>query len=167
MSEKVMIDGCDVSGCDFYAKENLYSSYSGETQAYKGECGCSDDELCKNIKNCCYKKQGKQLQQAKAENEWLKEKNKIIFERLSAYEEDADVQIALFSDVKRYEKVLEEIREIANLIVNDEDKPSCVNDDNCPLNDGDGLDNHCDLSCPYILGKHIKDKINEVLKEGE
>ena len=103
MNEKVIIDGVDVSGCDFYAKENLYSSYSGETQAYKGECGCSDDELCKNIKNCCYKKQGKQLQQAKAENKQLKETCDGLLK----------IQYALAEESNKYCKALEEIREIA------------------------------------------------------
>ena len=63
MTDKpIIIDGVDVSGCDFLAREDFYSSYSGEYSAYKGQCGCSDDEMCKDHRNCGYKKLAKQLQ---------------------------------------------------------------------------------------------------------
>lgn len=59
-------------------------------------------------------------------------------------------------------KVLADIKEIAENIVNDNDKPSCVNDVDCPLNGGVGYDNHCNMKCPFILGKQILQKISEV-----
>lgn len=239
MSEKVMIDGCDVSGCEHFNKDfscpnNLEGGYYNEHNV----CECAAQGVitlnlfCKDNPDCYYK----QLQRAKEENEilkknrlcdanlvyayedlkednelmerllndilrifnlgqydflkdqneiimalekavqkdkdfyeftelnaenerlkeenkWLKEKNKIIFERLSAYEEDADVQIALFSDVKRYEQALEEIREFSENFCSD----------NCPYyeveetnicNDGCLLDN---------IVNPIIDKINEVI----
>lgn len=70
--EKIIIDGVDVSGCDFLAKEDIYNSYSGVTTAYKGQCGCSDDEMCKDRRNCGYKKLAIQLQRKTAECEELK-----------------------------------------------------------------------------------------------
>ena len=121
------------------------------------------DECVENYDECdnddCWAKiMYKQLKRLQAENERLKDAIKSINKPVFLPNIEQEV-------TNKYRKVLKEIREIANLIVNDEDKPSCVNDDNCPLNDGDGLDNHCDLNCPYILGKHIKDKISEVLDE--
>ena len=63
MTDKpIIIDGVDVSGCDFLAKEDDYCSYSGEYRYYKGQCGCSDEEMCKDHPNCFYKKALKQLQ---------------------------------------------------------------------------------------------------------
>lgn len=59
--EQIIIDGVDVIGCDFIAKEDIYCSYSGEYTAYKGQCGCSDEEMCKNNPKCFYKKTLKQL----------------------------------------------------------------------------------------------------------
>ena len=61
IDRQIIIDGVDVSGCDFLAKEDDYCSYSGETRAYKGQCGCSDEEMCKDHPNCFYKKALKQL----------------------------------------------------------------------------------------------------------
>lgn len=71
MTEKqeIIINGVDVSGCDFLAKEDIYNSYSGVTTAYKGQCGCSDDEMCKDHRNCGYKKLARQLQRKTAECE--------------------------------------------------------------------------------------------------
>lgn len=73
---------------------------------------------------------------------------------------------AKHSDIKclfiKYKQTLQEIKEIAENIVNNDDKPSCVNDADCPLNGGLGYDNHCNTKCPFILGKHILQKISEV-----
>lgn len=70
--EPVIIDGTDVSGCDFLAKEDDYCSYSGEYRAHKGECGCSDGEMCKDYPDCFYKKALKQLAIKTQECEELK-----------------------------------------------------------------------------------------------
>ena len=69
----IIVDGVDVSRCDFLAKEDDYCSYSGEYRAYKGQCGCSDDEMCKDHPNCFYKKALKQLQRKEQKCEKLKQ----------------------------------------------------------------------------------------------
>lgn len=66
---------------------------------------------------------------------------------------------------EKYKQALEDVREIAKLIKDDDDKPACVYDEGCPLNGGAGFDNHCNMTCPYVLAKIIDDKINEVLNE--
>ena len=65
--KQIRVDGVDVSGCDFLAKEDDYCSYSGEYRAYKGQCGCSDEEMCKDHPNCFYKKALKKLQRKEQE----------------------------------------------------------------------------------------------------
>lgn len=65
--KQIIIDGVDVSGCDFLSKEDDYCSYSGEYRAYKGQCGCSDEEACKDHPNCFYKKALKQLKRKEQE----------------------------------------------------------------------------------------------------
>ena len=65
--KQIIIDGVDVSGCDFLAKEDDYYSYNGEYRAYKGQCGCSDEEMCKDHPNCFYKKALKQLKSKEQE----------------------------------------------------------------------------------------------------
>ena len=72
--QTIIIDGVNVSGCDFLAKEDDYCSYSGEYRAYKGQCGCSDEEMCKDHPNCFYKKALKQLKRKEQECERLKRK---------------------------------------------------------------------------------------------
>ena len=71
-NKRIYIDGVNVSGCDFLAKEDDYCSYSGEYRAYKGQCGCSDEEMCKDHPNCFYKKVLKQLKAKEQECEELK-----------------------------------------------------------------------------------------------
>ena len=68
-----MINDVDVSRCDFLAKEDDYCSYSGEYRAYKGQCGCSDEEMCKDHPNCFYKKVLKQLKAKEQECDELKQ----------------------------------------------------------------------------------------------
>ena len=68
----MIIEGVDVSGCDFLAKEDDYCSYSGEYRAYKGQCGL-DEEMCKDHPNCFYKKALKQLKSKEQECERLKQ----------------------------------------------------------------------------------------------
>lgn len=75
--KQIIIDGVNVSGCDFLAKEDDYCSYSGEYRAYKGQCGCSDEEMCKDHPNCFYKKVLKQL---KAKEQEYKELKKCLLQ---------------------------------------------------------------------------------------
>ena len=67
--KQIMINDVDVSRCDFLAKEDDYCSYSGEYRAYKGQCGCSDEEMCKDHPNCYFK----QLKRKEKECEELRE----------------------------------------------------------------------------------------------
>lgn len=85
INESIIIDGVDVSGCDFLAKEDIYDSYSGITTAYKGQCGCSDDEMCKSHRNCGYKKLARQLQRKTAECEELKKTAITLSQGLSIH----------------------------------------------------------------------------------
>lgn len=85
------------------------------------------------------------------------------------YENECEAQNCYFQQLKRkeqecekYKKYLADMKELAEIIITDDDKPACVNDDDCPLNGGAGLDNHCNLICPFIIAKKIADKINEV-----
>ena len=75
--KQIIIDSVNVSGCDFLAKEDDYCSYSGEYRAYKGQCGCSDEEMCKDHPNCFYKKVLKQL---KAKEQEYKELKKCLLQ---------------------------------------------------------------------------------------
>lgn len=111
--EQIMIDGVDVSGCDFLAKEDIYNSYSGVTTAYKGQCGCSDDEMCKDHRNCGYKKLARQLQRKTQECEELLKENQQLRNSLS------DSLMFKFTgqenETNRYRKALEEIEEIVKI----------------------------------------------------
>ena len=60
------------------------------------EMGCLDDNNSEELKTENIKLK-KDIEQLKAENE-------IILNRLTQYEEDADIQVCLFSDVKRLEQ---------------------------------------------------------------
>lgn len=72
-TDKFYIDGVDVSGCDFLAKKDDYCSYSGVTYTYKGQCMCSDEEMCKEHPKCFYKKVLKQLKRKEQEYEELRQ----------------------------------------------------------------------------------------------
>lgn len=97
INESIIIDGVDVSGCDFLAKEDIYDSYSGITTAYKGQCGCSDDEMCKSHRNCGYKKLARQLQRKTAECEEL---NTKYTEVLNLAKQNADANEYCLRDLE-------------------------------------------------------------------
>lgn len=67
------------------------------------------------------------------------------------------------SIAEKRRNTLKEIKELAFLIVNDDDKPACVNDDDCPLNGGVGYDSHCNMSYPFIIGKQILEKCEKAV----
>ena len=69
MTEEMIINGVNVSECEVIAKEDEYSSYD---RVYKGQCRCSNEEMCKNHPNCFYKKALKQLKRKEQECEGLK-----------------------------------------------------------------------------------------------
>ena len=106
--KQIIIDGIDVSGCDFLAKEDDYSSYSGVTYAYKGQCGCSDEEMCKDHPNCFYKKALKQLKRKEQECEELKS---VRDSWISKCEQETKIR-ELFQDrLDQLKQVLEKVRE--------------------------------------------------------
>ena len=82
--KQIIINGIDVSGCDFLLKEDDYCSYSGEYRGYKGQCSCSDEEMCKDHPNCFYKKTLKQLKAKEQECQRLINKNNRLEEELNA-----------------------------------------------------------------------------------
>ena len=84
--KQIIIDDVDVSGCGFIAKEDEYSLYD---RVYKGQCRCSNEEMCKDHPNCFYKKALKQLKckekecnklyiQLKADEEYHKEEENTL-----------------------------------------------------------------------------------------
>lgn len=110
MADKIIIDGVDVSGCDFLSKEDDYYSYSGEYRAYKGQCGCSDEEMCKDHPNCFYKKALKQLKRKEQECKELKEWQEA--NQPTGICETCTVKS--IEDMYKYEQALDEIEDIAD-----------------------------------------------------
>ena len=89
MCEKVMIDGCDVSGCCCYEdKRCLWTKKYYET--------CKITPFCEAVKNCYYK----QLKRLQVENEELKKEINLYKNSIVA---NHDRAIG-----KRFEEVLEE-----------------------------------------------------------
>lgn len=110
MTDKhIIIDGVDVSGCDFLAKKDDYCSYSGVTYAYKGQCMCSDEEMCKEHPKCFYKKVLKQLKRKEQEVDVLKAENRRLDNELYMTVEEGR---AWYDLMERYEQALTEIKEI-------------------------------------------------------
>lgn len=75
MNEKVIIDGCDVSGCKYRV-----CHYIEDEDVEINDCWCLTYTPCNYEKKDCYYKQ---LQQAKEENEELKKENEEINSRMS------------------------------------------------------------------------------------
>lgn len=111
--KQIIIDGIDVSGCDFLAKKDDYCSYSGVTYAYKGQCMCSDEEMCKEHPKCFYKKVLKQLKRKEQECEELKEELKTKTYHWEQCTEEILKGTKQFVDrMEKAEKTLAEIKEI-------------------------------------------------------
>ena len=118
--KQIMINDVDVSRCDFLAKEDDYCSYSGEYRAYKGQCGCSDEKMCKDHPNCFYKKALKQLKRKEQECEDLKKYKKVVdklagMQVILTNEEKMPMLYENAKDLKlkQLSKTLTEIKEIA------------------------------------------------------
>ena len=123
-NKQIIVGGVDVSGCDFLAKEDDYCSYSGEYRAYKGQCGCSDEEMCKDNPNCFYKKALKQLKCKEQECEELQNKfleligkaysNSLELVQLKAQLLDQEAETLKAGGIIHIlEKTLTEIKEVA------------------------------------------------------
>ena len=149
--KKIIIDGVDVSGCDFLAKEDDYCSYSGEYRAYKGQCGCSDEEMCKDHPNCFYKKALNQLKckeqecnklyiQLKSDEEYHKEEENTLRKIIKNKEKR---NIELYKENNKLQQTLTGIKEIAEQI-------------SLPMGTGKS-------SNRVILANQILQKIKEVL----
>lgn len=39
-------------------------------------------------------------------------------------------------------------------ILNNEDTPACIKEADCPINGGEGFDNHCNMTCPFVIAKN-------------
>ena len=112
MTEEIIIDGVDVAGCEYYSKQQLMYIATQPTQKMKDCCLLSNSvNFCKN--RVCYYKQLKRLEQ---ENKELKE-NQCHFSTC----EHIDAEIARYAKLSEsflnYRSVLEEIREIAKDII--------------------------------------------------
>lgn len=88
--KQIIINGVDVSGCDFLAQKDDYCSYSGVTYAYKGQCMCSDEEMCKEHPKCFYKKVLKQLKSKEQECEKWKNAYEVKEDALAESEEECE-----------------------------------------------------------------------------
>ena len=141
--KQIIINNVDVSRCDFLAKEDDYCSYSGEYRAYKGQCGCSDEEMCKDHPNCFYKKALNQLKCKEQECEELKHEVELMMDCESC-------------KIDEYKQTLTEIKEIAEEVYNDCD--NCYRDVDTN-SDIDCID--CTLGGKAKLAKQILQKISE------
>lgn len=104
--KQIIIDGVDVSGCDFLAKKDDYCSYSGVTYAYKGQCMCSDEEMCKEHPKCFYKKVLKQLKRKEQECEFSNLRIIQLQETLNQYETDLSTKDCIVETCKAQYKEL-------------------------------------------------------------
>lgn len=84
--------------------------------------------------------------------------NTMVRKRGRIMEETLDI---LAKRCTRYQECLGDIYILARRILRS-NEPPCFDDEECPVNGGVGFDNHCDLTCPFILAKKIIDKIREV-----
>lgn len=142
MSDKVIIDGVDVSECGFFHPE-YGDKYCHIALAFSEEY--SDCMECKDNPDCYFK----QLQRLKAENEELKEE-------LKRQEEDISTACVDCANLQNLSNALEKIREVAKTVINS------ANCNNC---DGVGYYDGCkDINCGDYAIRKIFDKINEVLK---
>lgn len=167
MTEKI-IDGVDVAKCVCFADVHVVMTAAGVVVKEIDKACVPRQKKCSDLKKCLFKSQYKQLKRLKQENERLKEQyNCYACGNCQGKEDYINLEKhhkGLRKQFDKYHKALAEIKEIAENIVNNDDKPSCVNDDDCPLNGGVGYDNHCNMKCPFILGKQILQKISEVME---
>lgn len=105
--------------------------------------------------------ENEELKKYQYEQEYIDKEIEIAQENLKIKEDETRHYL---EEAYKYKQALEEVKKIAKLIKDDDDKPACVYDEGCILNGGAGFDNHCNMTCPYVLAKIIDDKINEVLK---
>lgn len=140
MTDKHIINCVDVSGCQFIAKEDEYSSYD---RVYKGQCRCSNEEMCKDHPNCFYKKALKQLKrkeqeyeeltrELQAQRDFTAHEQKLIY--CVAYDEtcktgnDYKQEKCIFKDNKKLKQTLAEIKEITKWHTTSADSEDVQND---------------------------------------
>ena len=90
--KEIIIDGVNVAGCEYFAKQNEHSCLE-------------ENENCKNISNCYYK----QLKRLEQENKELKNKN-ICRETCEYFKRICNENTLLI----KYHSALEEIKTILN-----------------------------------------------------
>lgn len=74
MSEPIIIDGVDVSGCVCFAHHHAVCTSYGEVIKDITNSCTTKQKPCGEIRNCLFKKQHKQLQRLEAENKEIKAK---------------------------------------------------------------------------------------------
>lgn len=112
--KQIMINDVDVSRCDFLAKEDDYCSYSGEYRAYKGQCGCSDEEMCKDHPNCFYKKALNQLKRKEQEVQQAMDNYvQLDLQRVKEYNELVDLYKAKEQECEELKVEVKKQKEIA------------------------------------------------------
>lgn len=158
--DKVIIDGVDVSGCNFYIQDyQRANNIKGKYEHCKDVCDLNGDNYfyCKMNKDCYYK----QLKRLEQENERLKAELRPLedsyFNGLSSIEiaELAKKSIRITAENRKLEYALQEIRDIA--------KEHIV----CADCNFEGTDK-CDARmCTHFylndFSNNILDKINEVI----
>ena len=112
--KQIMINDVDVSRCDFLVKEDDYCSYSGEYRAYKGQCGCSDEEMCKDHPNCFYKKALNQLKRKEQEVQQAMDNYvQLDLQRVKEYNELVDLYKAKEQECEELKVEVKKQKEIA------------------------------------------------------
>lgn len=113
-----------------------------------------------DCQNELYKQALKDLEKVQNENAELKKE-------LESYKKDkfckGGCSIYQFDKIDDLKNALSSIAQIADCIINHDDKPACVYESDCPFNGGSGFDNHCDMHCPFIMAKSIIDIANKEL----
>ena len=126
--KQIIIDGVDVSGCDFYDKNKKYcltlkmdtrgfknsSCFSGDFQKCIQDSKVCPNTFCDNNPNCYYK----QLKAKEQECEELKEEIDDLKEIIQRHDNDNNALLSEFEDdlvdyYRRYKECLTEIKEIA------------------------------------------------------
>ena len=128
MTDKIIIDGVDVSGCDYCLNNKLKGKghapsksmpYAKETSCIECKTNSTKYNFCKHNPNCHYK----QLKRLEAENERLKQQLAEIgkswgeIQRLRKEKENLIEQLVIYNQFENsynnYKQFLQEIKEIA------------------------------------------------------
>ena len=109
--EPIMIDGVDVSGCEYigFGIDGVKSVYPCQIMSWILPPGAAD---CRNFPKCQFRQLMKQLARKTQEYEELKEEYEAVKSESFTREELITLQE---KDIDRYRKSLEEIEDICNV----------------------------------------------------